>query len=106
MSFLLTVVLAGLIATSSFAQFGQPKNNNDQQDFKMQKRLYIGGGFGFGIFAPELGGDPVLFQHLFWFYSHPAVYIMIIPAMGVVSEIIPHVLVTTISTLFSLEKCT
>jgi cytochrome c oxidase subunit 1 len=45
--------------------------------------------FGVGIFNPGLGGDPVLFQHLFWFYSHPAVYVMILPAMGVVSEIIP-----------------
>lgn len=43
---------------------------------------------GIGVFDPKLGGDPVLFQHFFWFYSHPAVYIMILPAMGVVSELI------------------
>jgi cytochrome c oxidase subunit 1 len=44
--------------------------------------------FHIGIFNPKLGGDPVLFQHLFWFYSHPAVYIMVLPAMGVVSEVV------------------
>ena len=45
--------------------------------------------FGVGFFDPAKGGDPVLFQHFFWFYSHPVVYVMILPAMGIVSEVIP-----------------
>ena len=49
--------------------------------------LIVERAFGIGIFDAALGGDPVLFQHFFWFYSHPAVYIMILPAMGVISEL-------------------
>lgn len=45
--------------------------------------------FGVGVFDPTKGGDPIMFQHLFWIYSHPAVYVMVLPAMGVISEIIP-----------------
>ena len=51
--------------------------------------LIVENSFGVGIFNPDVGGDPVLFQHFFWFYSHPVVYIMILPAFGVVSEIVP-----------------
>ena len=50
--------------------------------------LIVERAFGVGIFDPSLGGDPVLFQHFFWFYSHPAVYIMILPAMGIISELV------------------
>ena len=50
--------------------------------------LVVERGLHFGIFDPALGGDPVLFQHMFWFYSHPAVYIMILPPMGAISEVI------------------
>jgi cytochrome c oxidase subunit 1 len=59
--------------------------------------VFVGARLGFGIFDPKLGGDPVLFQHLFWFYSHPAVYIMILPGMGVISELIA---------CFSRRRCT
>lgn len=51
--------------------------------------LIVERAFGIGIFDPALGGDPVLFQHFFWFYSHPAVYIMVVPGFGVISEIVP-----------------
>jgi len=50
--------------------------------------LFVERVVGIGIFDPQLGGDPVLFQHFFWFYSHPAVYIMILPGMGVISELV------------------
>lgn len=52
--------------------------------------LTIERALGVGIFDPALGGDPVLFEHIFWFYSHPAVYVMVLPAMGVVSELISN----------------
>jgi len=51
--------------------------------------IFIERTLGIGLFDPAKGGDPVLYQHLFWIYSHPAVYIMVVPAMGVVTEIIP-----------------
>jgi cytochrome c oxidase subunit 1 len=52
--------------------------------------VFVERAFNFGIFDPVRGGDPVLFQHLFWFYSHPAVYIMVLPALGVMSELVAN----------------
>ncbi|MCL5023536.1 MAG: cytochrome c oxidase subunit I [Nitrospirae bacterium] len=51
--------------------------------------IILGRVFGVGFFDPSKGGDPILYEHLFWTYSHPAVYIMVLPAMGVISEVIP-----------------
>jgi cytochrome c oxidase subunit 1 len=51
--------------------------------------IILGRFFGVGFFDPTRGGDPILYEHLFWIYSHPAVYIMVLPAMGIISEIVP-----------------
>ena len=51
--------------------------------------LFVERVLGTGLFDPAQGGDPIMFQHLFWIYSHPAVYIMVLPGMGVISDIIP-----------------
>jgi cytochrome c oxidase subunit 1 len=72
----------GMYATSLIQILGTPVIAITVLALAFERTLQI------GIFDPKLGGDPVLFQHMFWFYSHPAVYIMVIPGMGVISEII------------------
>ncbi|HZR82240.1 MAG TPA: cytochrome c oxidase subunit I [Candidatus Binatia bacterium] len=72
----------GLYATSIIFILGTPVIAITVLLVALERTLHL------GIFDPALGGDPILFQHLFWFYSHPAVYIMILPAMGVTSELI------------------
>ena len=72
----------GMYATSLIMVLGTPVIAITLALMMVERGLQI------GIFDPALGGDPVLFQHLFWFYSHPAVYIMILPGMGVISEVI------------------
>jgi cytochrome c oxidase subunit 1 len=78
----LTLFTWGLYATSIIQVLATPVLAITLLLLTMERFL------GLGIFDPKLGGDPVLYQHFFWFYSHPAVYIMIVPGMGVVSDIL------------------
>ena len=80
--FKLPLFLWSLYATSIIQVLATPVLGITLLMLIAEKTLHI------GIFDPRYGGDPVLFQHFFWFYSHPAVYIMILPAMGVISELI------------------
>ena len=80
--FQLPLNIWGLYATAIMQVLATPVLGITVLLLSVERFLHI------GIFDPTLGGDPVLFQHFFWFYSHPAVYIMIIPAMGVISELI------------------
>ncbi|HUJ38988.1 MAG TPA: cytochrome c oxidase subunit I [Candidatus Acidoferrales bacterium] len=80
--FRLPLFLWAIYATSLIMILGTPVVAITLLLVGLEKWLHV------GIFDPALGGDPLLFQHLFWFYSHPAVYIMVLPGMGVVSEVI------------------
>ncbi|MEM7050634.1 MAG: cytochrome c oxidase subunit I [Acidobacteriota bacterium] len=80
--FRLPLFIWGHYATSLIIMLGTPVIAITLALLAAERSLHL------GIFDPALGGDPILFQHLFWFYSHPAVYIMILPSMGVISEII------------------
>jgi cytochrome c oxidase subunit I len=80
--FRLPLFVWSLYATAVIMVLGTPVIGITVVLLALERTLHI------GIFDPQLGGDPVLLQHLFWFYSHPAVYIMVLPAMGVVSELV------------------
>ena len=80
--FRLPLFVWALYATSAIMILGTPVIAVTLFLLVLERGLHI------GFFDPAYGGDPVLFQHLFWFYSHPAVYIMILPSMGVISEVI------------------
>ncbi|HQR67356.1 MAG TPA: cytochrome c oxidase subunit I [Thermoanaerobaculia bacterium] len=80
--FRLPLFVWGIYATSLIQVLGTPVLAITILLLAAERLVHI------GIFDPAYGGDPVLFQHFFWFYSHPAVYIMILPAMGVISEIV------------------
>ena len=81
--FRLPLFVWALYATSLIMVLGTPVLAISVALVAVERLLHV------GIFDPALGGDPILFQHLFWFYSHPAVYIMVLPGMGVVAEIVP-----------------
>ena len=81
--FRLPLMIWSLYATSLIMVLGTPVLAISVALVAVERLLRV------GIFDPALGGDPILFQHLFWFYSHPAVYIMVLPGMGVISEIVP-----------------
>ena len=80
--FRLPLFIWAMYATSIIILLGTPVIAVTIVLLALERLLHV------GIFDPKLGGDPLLFQHLFWFYSHPAVYIMVLPGMGVVSELI------------------
>lgn len=81
--FRLPLFIWSTYATSLIMILGTPVIGITMLMIVVERALHL------GIFDPAFGGDPVLFQHLFWFYSHPAVYIMILPGFGVISELIP-----------------
>jgi len=80
--FRMPLFLWAIYATSMIMILGTPVLAITIVLLALERLLHV------GIFDPNLGGDPLLFQHMFWFYSHPAVYIMILPGMGVVSELV------------------